>query len=127
MKAEFINPEDKQKVLSWLEKYCNGYKNARTRGGILPYVGLEGRYFRRIISELKHEGHCASTSDRGYWFIPLSTNDKDEIDAALQSVLENKSRALDLLTNCDKQIKLWESRKQAITQGQTEMFGVNHG
>jgi hypothetical protein len=118
-----VNPEDRQKVLSWMNENCLGFRNARTRANILEFVQMPDRYFRRVISELKHEGHIASTCSRGYWAIPLFTNDKEEIDAALDSYQEMKSKALDLLTGIDRQIKRLEDRKNCLTQ-QVEFAGI---
>jgi hypothetical protein len=110
--------QDKSVVLDWMRRFCYGFKNARTRKDILPYLNLPDRYFRRIASILKHEGHLASTSDKGYWFIPIETKDPEEINAALQSCLEMKARAMDIVADCDKHIKRWEDKKRIATQGQ---------
>ncbi|MFA5385695.1 MAG: hypothetical protein WC364_13755 [Eubacteriales bacterium] len=120
-----VNLEDKQKVLSWMNKNCLGFRNALTRADILLSIKLPDRYFRRVISELKHEGHIASTCSRGYWAIPLLTNDKEEIEAALDSYREMKSKALDLLTGLDQQIKRLEDRRSCLTQ-QFEFAGVGN-
>ena len=115
-----VDLQDKEIVLSWMRKYCFGFRNARTRANILPFVNLPDRYFRQIISGLKHEGHIASTCDKGYWAIPLVTTDRKEIEAALDSYQEMKSKALDLLTGIDKQMKILQDKKLCLTQ-QAEM------
>ncbi len=111
-----VNPQDKEKVLQWMLTYCFGFRNARTRQNILPFVRLPDRYFRQIISELKHEGQIASTCDKGYWAIPLVTKDKEEIEAALDSYQEMRSKALDMLTGIDMQIKILEDKKRCLTE-----------
>jgi len=111
-----VNENDKDKVLSWLMKYASGFRNARTRQDVLPYVGFEDRYYRAICSQLKHEGHVASTCSRGTWAIPLCTKDPAEVEAALESYIEMKSKALDMLTGLDRQIKSLEDKKRCITQ-----------
>lgn len=100
-----IRQEDKERVLSWLEKHAWGVKCARTREQILPYLNLPDRYFRLIVSELIHEGHVASCASKGYWFVPLHTNDMEEIEALKRSILERKSKALTMIADCDKQLK----------------------
>ena len=114
---------DKQKVLDWMNKYCLGFRNAKTRTNILPYLQMPDRYFRLLVSELKHEGHIASDCQRGYWAIPLCTKDPEEVEAALGSYQEMKSKALDLLTGLDKQIKFLEDKKRCLTQ-QFEFAGI---
>ena len=113
--------KDKKFVLTWMENNCPGVKNAKTRRKILPFVNMDDRRFRAIVSELKHENHIASTSSRGYWHVPLVTTDPGEIEAVLESCFETKSRALDQLVDCDKNIKFWLDRKCVIEQGQREM------
>ena len=116
MERSTVSSEDKDKVLNWMVSHCLGFRNARTRANILPFVQLPDRYFRLIVSELKHEGQLASDCQRGYWAIPLVTQDKEEIEAALGSYKEMKSKALDLLTGLDRQIKILEDRKNCLTQ-----------
>lgn len=116
-----VNEMDRQKVLDWMVKYCFGFRNARIRANILPFVGFADRYWRAIISELKHDGLVASTHTRGYWAIPQDTKDKLEVEAAIESYQEMRSKALDLLTDTDKHIKHWQDRRLSLTQ-QGEMF-----
>lgn len=116
-----VNELDKKKVLDWLQKHCSGFRNARTRANILPFMQMPDRYWREIVSLLKHEGNIASTCFRGYWAIPLVTKDKEEVEAALESYQEMRSKALDMLTDTDKHIKHWQDRKLALTQ-QQEFF-----
>jgi len=107
---------DKQRVLNWLEKYCFGFREARFKNNILPFLNINERVFRAIVSDLKHEGNVAATSQRGYWFIPLTTDDPAEVDAALESFREMESRALDMLTGIKKQMYGLNQRKMALTQ-----------
>jgi len=111
-----VKPEDKQMVLSWMIKVCSGFRQARTRANILPYLNLEDRYFRHICSELIHEGHIASSCQRGYWFIPLVTKDVEEIDAALESCQERSAKALDVLRGLGQQIDALTTRREALTK-----------
>lgn len=112
-----INEKDKQKVLEWFERYVNGFRNARTRANILPcFPCFSERYLREIISKLKHEGHIGSSCTKGYWRIPLVTNDVAEIEAAMESNLEMKAKALDMLTDCERHLKHWQERKDALTK-----------
>jgi len=113
--------KDKARLLGWMEKYCHGYKNARKRPDILPFVFLGDRYFRTLISNLKHENHIASTSTRGYWFIPLHTTNQAEVNAVLESIQEMKSRAMDMLKGSSKLEQHWQHEKARITQGQGEL------
>src|SRR3990167_2298887 len=111
-----VKPEDKQIVLSWMMKVCLGFRQARTRANILPYLNLEDRYFRHICSELIHEGHIASSCQRGYWFIPLVTRDVAEIDAVFESCQERSSKALDVLRGLGQQIDSLTARREALTK-----------
>ena len=111
-----VSREDKAKVLAWMQKYCYGYKAARIRANILPFVQMEDRCFRLIMSELIHESHCASDCIRGQWFIPLVTKDPEEIEAVLQSYRERKGKALNLLTDLNRQIDNLAARKEALTK-----------
>ena len=94
----------KQYILNWLKRHCYGFRNAKNRYEILPEIQsifpMEDRTFRKIVSELKHDGHVGATNGRGYWFIPLvmvGPNAPEEIRAALESVDELESKALDML------------------------------
>ena len=119
--------QDKLEILQWLETNCNGFRNARTRENILPFVlnkhlfptqESKDRYFRKIVSELRHEGHIASSCERGYWFVPLVTDDPAEIEAVKHSIFEVKAKALDMLQDCEKHLQ----RLEAKLQGQKVMF-----
>lgn len=117
-----VNYHDKAKVLAWMQKYCQGFRNARVRANILPFMqGFSDRHWRACVSELKHEGHLASTSSRGYWAIPPATRDKEEVEAALESCKETKSKALDMLTGVNKLIEALQDKKSVLTR-QVEMF-----
>lgn len=111
-----VKEEDKKKVLDWLTKYCLGFRNARTRANILPFLNLEDRYFRAIISELIHAGNVASSSSRGYWFVPLVIIDVAEIDALLECYAERSASALDRLRGLGKLIDSATTRREALTQ-----------
>lgn len=111
-----VNQDDKQKVLDWMMQYCLGFRNARTRANILPYLQMPDRYLRLLMSELIHEGHLCSSASLGYWALPLTTKDREEIDTALYAQHERKSKALDLLIDCDKHIKFWEDKRRCVTQ-----------
>ena len=111
-----VSRQDKLKVFDWMNKYCFGFRNARTRIDILPFLQIPDRIFRAIASELIHEGSLCSSASRGYWALPLVTKDIEEIEAVLSAQLERKSKALDLLADCDKAIKFWEDRKRCLTQ-----------
>ncbi len=125
-----IYDKDKATVLSWLQHHCYGYKNAVTRDKILPNMQFlkefekpehKDRYFRKIFSHFKHQGHTASTNSRGYWFIPVVTTDKREIEAALESVSEMKSKALNMLQDSTKLENKFQDKLVVITQGQQEL------
>jgi len=111
-----VKPDDKQTVLNWMMKVCPGFRQARTRANILPYLNLEDRYFRQICSELIHEGHIASSCQRGYWFIPIVTKDVEEIDAVLESCQERSTKALDVLRGLGQQIDALTTRREALTK-----------
>lgn len=118
--------KDKDYVLGWMSKNCFGFRNAKTKEVILHGVSLilgniGERYLRSIMSELKHENLIGATSSRGSWYIPPVTNDADEIMACKESLHEMKSRALDMLEDCDKHTKYWDNRLLKITQGQQEL------
>lgn len=119
MKDKFL--EDKQRVLGWMEKYCYGYKNARTRENILPFIQLKDRYFRQIASELIHEKQLCSSHTKGFWFFPLVSNDPREIEAFKQCQVERKAKALDLLTGVDGCIAWADELLAKARQGQQEM------
>ena len=108
---------DEVRVLDWFRKNAHGYRKARKRADILPFMfpKLADRYFRALVSSLKHKGHLASTCNRGYWAIPLCTNDHNEISATLESIQEMKAKALDMLKGYG------ELERKFKTQGQGQM------
>lgn len=110
---------DEKRVLEWFHKYANGYKKAFKRSEILKFLmpQIGDRYFREIASSLKHKGEIASTSTRGYWRVPLCTTDRNEINAALESIAEMRKKALDMLKGCGE----LEKKFNGMTQGQQEM------
>lgn len=115
------NPaQDKQNIKEWFEKNAHGFRNARTRKDIIPFIltyrifpSLEAkdRYFREVASELIKEGHLASSNTRGYWFIPIHTRDKKEVDAVIACHLERRAKALTLIEDCNRIINEYEQRK----------------
>ena len=107
----------------WMITNCLGFRNARTRANILPFVQLPDRYLRLIMSELIHEGHLCSSASLGYWALPLYTKDPQEIETALDAQRERKAKALDLLTDCDKMIKFWQDKKNCL-EIQPEFAGI---
>ena len=110
MKNEF--EQDKDYLLKWMEKHANGFRNARTKNDILPHLlgSWDSRYFQRVVSELKHDNHISSTRNRGYWFNPLFSNDREEIQAQLHSAQEMKSRALTILEGAEKTIRACQDK-----------------
>jgi hypothetical protein len=114
--------DDKQKVLDWGMKYMQGFRRARTREDILPFVQMDDRRFRACASELIHEGQMCSSHKRGYWIVPLQTNDPLEIEAMKECHIERKAKAIDLITDCDKMIKRAEDILYPIRQGQGELY-----
>lgn len=121
MRKDFsVDPEDKQKVLDWMHTHAFGFRNARTRADILPFLQspeeMTDRVFRLCASELIHEGHLCSSASRGYWAVPLVTKDQEEIQAVIEAQEERKGKALDLLADCDRVIKIYQEKKRCITQ-----------
>lgn len=115
---------DKIRVLEWMQKHTNGYRNARTRENILPFIQLKDRYFRQIANELIHEKQLCSSHKRGYWFFPLVTNDPREIGAFKLCQIERKAKALDLLTGVDACIAWADELLAKCNQGQKEFAEV---
>ena len=113
--------EDKQKVLDWGMKYMAGFRNARTREDILPFIQMDDRRFRECASALIHEGNMCSSHKRGYWAVPLMSNDPAEVEAFKLCHIERKAKACDLIADCDKMIKRAEEMLYAIRQGQAEL------
>lgn len=107
-----IEGVNKQAVLVWMQKYCMGFQQARKKADILPFILFQfnhketkDRRFREIIHELHKEGHVYSSSDRGYWAVPLVTQDIDEINEMIKALREEKGRALAIIDGVDKRIK----------------------
>ena len=123
--------QDKLEILQWLETNCCGYRRARTRENILPFVlnshdfptiESKDRYFRRVVAELKSTGHIFSSASLGYWFFPLVSNDACEIETALSSLVEEKAKAMDLLAGISNRERKLSDIKAKIFQGQKVMF-----
>ena len=128
-----VNAQDKLGVLSWFEKNCPTSKHARTRRDILPFILMrkafdndesKDRYFRRIAHELIHEGHLCSHNSKGYWFRPLWTTDRDEIEAIKRSLGERKSKALAMICDVDRQLGQVERMEQSSRNEQFEFAGA---
>jgi len=109
--------KDQEYLMKWMEKNANGFRNARTKKDILPHLlgDWNSRYFERVISALKHNNHVSSTSDKGYWFNPLWSNDYDEVKAQLQSAEEAKRRALTIIEGADKVIRTCKDKMAGMT------------
>lgn len=106
----------KTQVLSFMESNCYGYRNAAIKDLILAFLrsnhnlNIGERSLRRVLSELRNEGHLSSHNSRGWHFIPLNTNDRSEINAVLGGLWEKKAHALDMLTGITHQIEEYEDR-----------------
>ena len=85
--------DDRQRVSNYMYFNCYGFRKARTRHEICKDLQMEDRHFRKIAQDLKLTNDIASLSSIGYFFIPLVTNDSQEIDAVRHSILEDYSRA----------------------------------
>jgi len=116
----------KKLISDFMRNNCYGYALAIKRADILIElpVDISDRLFRRIISELKHEGNVASHSSRGYWFLPLQSNDPLEIEWMVKSWKEMRSKALNMLTDCDRSIKTLEMRSLVAKGEQKEFAGL---
>ncbi len=118
--AQDRQAQDKKSVVEWFQKYAHGFRSARTRKDILPFIftyrtfasnEAKDRYFREIASELIKEGALASSNTRGYWFIPIHTRDRKEVDAVIACHLERRAKALTLIEDCNRIIDEYEQRK----------------
>lgn len=116
--------QEKEYLLKWFERECNGFRNAKHKREILTYLigHWSERKFREMTSELKKMGHVSSTTELGYWFNPLQTNDRDEILAEKQSASEMKFRALQIIEGCDKRIRQLEDKIASISYQPTLGF-----
>lgn len=95
----------KNQIIEYMHKHCCGAKNAKPRHMICDDLVLDDRIFRQICVELKEEGHIATTSSDGYFFVPLVTFDKlpqEDIDAIHHSINSMRSRAKKLWDTADK-------------------------
>ena len=96
--------KDKVYILTWMRTHCSGYAHAMTKENILRFIMMHERKLRAILSSLKHDGVICSTSSLGYWYFDIETATHDEIEKAKHSWLEMKSRAMNMLKDCDKQL-----------------------
>jgi len=129
-----LREKQKETIIEWLKQYCYGHKNAKHLRVIITCLNINERVFRSITSELKHDKFVASTTDLGYWWImdPLigdSEETRGEIEAVKRSWLDYKSRAMSMLTDCDKALKEWEDKARVATQGQMllDLKGAQNG
>lgn len=119
-----ISREEKQKVLDSLEFKHKGQDNAIKKRDLLEelyghdaakdesYNNPHDRKLRAAIEELVKEGKpICSSARRGYWY---AASLKDGLD----SVTENKSRALTQLANVER----LEENIQKMYGGQIGMF-----
>lgn len=107
-----IKRSNKSLVFTWMWQHCYGHVQAMTRTRILKELPMKigDRTLRAYLSELKHEGHIASHPEKGYWSIPTYTKDPEEIKWAKRSWLDMKAKAMDMLRDCDQQIKNLDAR-----------------
>ena len=81
------------KIRDWMYTNCYGFRQAKTRHEICAALEMNDRKFRKIAQELKLTNDIASLSSVGYFFVPLITSDKEEIEAVRHSIMEDYSRA----------------------------------
>lgn len=97
------NDLSKLRILDWMKNHTYGVRNARPRKDICEALSLEDRAFRELCEDLKLEGHIATNSSDGYYFIPLVLgNDPVEIAALKHSINDKRSRAIKLLNQAKK-------------------------
>lgn len=124
--------DDKMKVLRWMSEHCYGARKAKIFRDIYPAIlddlqlsikDRDGRGLRQILSDLRHEGLIAShnSDPKGYWFIPLHTNDPYEIEAVIRSLSEKKSKSLSMLKDIDGQLSYYEE-KLLTSKGEQQEF-----
>jgi len=112
-------------VLSFMEQACHGYRNALTKEEILTRLNttknltLSERGLRSFMSDLRKEGHVAShtSNPKGYWFIPINTNDPLEIEAVMRSLLDKKARVADMASGIDRELTKYEGRLRVVKDG----------
>ena len=91
-----LNHDDKiklERLEDWMMKYACGFRNAKTKDNILPFVGLEERIFRQLAS---FSDLIFSSSERGYWIRPLVDISGEEMREAKESLAEERRRAINL-------------------------------
>lgn len=111
-------------VLATIKAAASGSRNARTKEFLLKQIMLSKmneRKFRQIVSDLKHAGLIFSTSNRGYWYVDPECKDQKEWRVAQECWLEMRSRAMDMLTDCDKHLKRLHDRI-LYSAPQSELF-----
>lgn len=106
----------KPMISDYLSEHCLGYKHAQKRAQILKAlpVTIGDRTFRRVLSELKHEGSAAAVSDIGVWWINLDPSSPDyekEIDHCVESWNEMRAKAMSLLTGSSWHLNLLSQMK----------------
>ena len=103
-----IDPQEKYRLLTYLRQHHTGKKKAAKKRDLLAamygqstaqdesYNNMADRKLRKMIEELINEGNpICSSSTCGYWYA-ASLND------GMESVAENKSRAITQLENVKK-------------------------
>lgn len=119
MQESKITESEKDMVRSYmLGRHC-GYKFAVPRREIASALGIEDRRFRKIAQELKLTNDIASLSSIGYWFIPLATNDPEEISHLKHSINEDYSRAYKQLKEANTRVNNFKLRDQIDFIGET--------
>jgi len=71
---------DKAEVLAYMEIVCKGVKNSRTREDLAGYFDIPDRQLRRIINELRKDGHpiISNSKGAGYWYFEDTPQDRIE-------------------------------------------------
>lgn len=119
--------EYKSVILKYMETNCFGIDKARKRYDIIHAINriyginIPEREFRRITSEMKKENLICSLSSVGYWFHPLHTNDRRELEAFKASWQEMENRAKNTIVLCSKNIREVDARLQTATGEQSEL------
>lgn len=125
MAEKYFEPEEKYFVLDWMRDHCYGRENAKFRfnsadpdKGIMPFMpkNMGERKWRRIISELVQEAHIYSSASFGYFFMPLVSPTRADIEAAKQALTERKQKALSTIESVDKNLRRMEEKEQGVKE-----------
>ena len=100
----------RNRILDYMTFNCKGFRNAKHVEEIKFNLHLRGldlgeRTLRKFMSDLRKEGHLASSTRDGVWSVPLYTRDRDEIDAIRHGLFEKKKHALSELEGINKAIR----------------------